>query len=122
MGFPALSMPDAEQARRAIVAVKTTMARKSRRYQTGSLSSRGTKRKVYVLRYYEPVLLSGGKVGSTRRSAVLGAVSEVGTKKQAWVVADAILRRLNLGHHRPQSVRTLAEFAKNDWAQQFFPP
>jgi integrase len=112
---------NAEQAGRAIVEVKTTMARKNRRYQTGSLLIRGAKRKVYVLRYYEPVLLSGGKVGNTRRSVVLGAVSEIGTKKQAWVVADSILRQLNLGHHRPQSVRTLAEFAKNDWAPTVLP-
>ena len=122
MGFPALTMPrNAEQAGRAIVEVKTTMARKSRRYQTGSLLIRGTKRKVYVLRYYEPVLLSGGQVGNTRRSVVLGAVSEIGTMKQAWVVADTILRRLNLGHHRPQSVRTLTEFARNDWAPTVLP-
>jgi integrase len=119
LGFPALTMPNVEQAGRAIVEVQTTMAR--RRYQTGSLLIRGTKRKVYVLRYYEPVLLSGGKVGSSRRSVVLGAVSEIGTKKQARIVADAILRRLNLGHHRPQSVRTLAEFSKNDWAPTVLP-
>lgn len=114
------TMPqNAEQAGRAIVEVQTTMAR--RRYQTGSLLIRGTKRKVYVLRYYEPVLLSEGKVGNSRRSVVLGPVSEIGTKKQARIVADAILRRLNLGHHRPQSVRTLAEFSKNDWAPTVLP-
>lgn len=91
-----------------------------RRYQKGSLQIRGKNRK-YVLRYYESVLLPDGKVGSTRRSVVLGFVSEVGKKKQARLIADSILRRLNLGHHRPQSVRTLAEFALNDWAPTVLP-
>jgi integrase len=52
---------------------------------------------------------------------VLGAVSEIGTKRQARIAADAILRQFNLGHHRPQSVRTLAEFSKNDWAPTVLP-
>jgi integrase len=52
---------------------------------------------------------------------VLGPVSEIGIKKQARIVADAILRRLNLGHHRPQSVRTLTVFANNDWAPTVLP-
>lgn len=117
----AITLPaDAERARRAIgEKEEITMAR--RRYQTGSLLIRGKKQKKYVLRYYEPVLLLEGKVGTSRRSVVLGTVSEIGSKKQAREMAAAVLRRLNLGHHRPQSVRTLTEFANQDWAPTVLP-
>ncbi len=91
------------------------------RYQAGWLFVRGKKRKVYVLRYYEPALLLNEKRGHIKRSVVLGLVSEIGGKKQARVIADGILRRLNLGQARAQSVRTLADFAQHEWAPTILP-
>jgi hypothetical protein len=65
---------------------------------------RGKTRKVYVLRYYEPVVLSDGKLSGTRRSVALGAVSEIGIKKQAYLVADSILRRAAIWTQIQESV------------------
>lgn len=107
-----------EQARRAIIK-EALMAR--RRYQTGSIFVRGTRRKVYVLRYYEPVLLPNGKVGSTRKAVVLGAVSEIGTKKQAMMVAENCLRSVNGGQHRPQSIMTFDQFVRERWIPATMP-
>lgn len=59
----------------------------ARRYQRGSLVIRGTRRKVYVLRYYESVLLPDHSLGRARRSRILGPVSEIGTKRKAWEIA-----------------------------------
>jgi len=109
---------DAEQARRAIEK-EDPMVR--HRYQAGSLLIRGLRRKAYVLRYYKSVLLPDGKLGRTRKSIVLGLVSEIGNKKQARIIADGILRGVNLGQYCPQSARTLAEFAMHDWSPTVLP-
>lgn len=92
-----------------------------RRYQTGSLLIRGTRRRVYVLRYYEPVLLGDGKIGCSRKSVVLGLVSQIGSKKQAHVIADALLRRVNSGQFRPQSVLTFERFVRERWVPAEMP-
>lgn len=107
-----------EQARRAIMK-EALMAR--RRYQTGSIFVRGTRRKVYVLRYYEPVLLPCGKVSSTRKSVVLGSVSAIGTKKQAMMVAENCLRQINGGQYRPQSIMTFDQFVRERWIPAAMP-
>jgi len=52
---------------------------------------------------------------------VLGLVSEIGNKKQARIIADGILRGVNLGQYCPQSARTLAEFAMHDWSPTVLP-
>lgn len=92
-----------------------------RRYQTGSILVRGTKRKVYVLRYYEPVLLPNGTVGKTRKSVVLGSVAEVGTKRQAMVMAEESLRKFNGGEFRPQSIMTFDQFVRDRWIPAAMP-
>lgn len=92
-----------------------------RRYQTGSILVRGTKRKVYVLRYYEPVLLPGGNVGRKRKATVLGSVCEIGTKRQAMVIAESCLRQINGGQHRPQSVMTFDQFVRERWIPAAMP-
>lgn len=92
-----------------------------RRYQTGSILVRGTRRKMYVLRYYVPVLLPNGKTGSTRKAVMLGAVSEVGTKRQAMTVAERYLREINGGQYRPQSVMTFNQFVRERWIPAAMP-
>jgi integrase len=91
------------------------------RYQSGSVLIRGRRRKVYVLRYYEPVLLPDGKVSSTRKSVVLGLVREIGTKKQARVIADGCLRHVNIGRPRPQSTMTFEQFVRERWVPAEMP-
>ncbi len=92
-----------------------------RRYQSGSIFVRGTRRKVYVLRYYEPVLLPNGRVGSTRKAVVLGPVNEIGTKKQAMMVAENRLREVNGGRHVPQSIMTFDQFVRERWIPAAMP-
>lgn len=107
-----------EQARRAIPK-EVSMAR--RRYQSGSVLVRGKKRKVYVLRYYEPVLLPNGKLSNTRKAVVLGLVSEIGTKRQAMMAAESCLRQVNAGQHRPQSIMTFDQFVRERWIPAAMP-
>lgn len=92
-----------------------------RRYQTGSILVRGTRRKVYVLRYYEVVLLPSGNVGRTRKATVLGSVGEIGTKRQAMVIAESHLRQINGGQHRPQSIMTFDQFVRERWIPAAMP-
>ncbi|HKV26719.1 MAG TPA: site-specific integrase [Candidatus Acidoferrales bacterium] len=92
-----------------------------RHYQTGSIFVRGTKRKVYVLRYYERVLLPNGRVGKTRKSVVLGPVSEIGTKKQVMMTAESCLRQVNDGQYRPQSIMTFDQFVRERWIPAAMP-
>ena len=94
------------------------MARK--RYQKGSLFVRGTGRKVYVLRYYENVLLPDHSLGRTRRSVVLGPVNEVGSKREAWKMTEHVLREVNQGRQRPNSSITFGELARQ-WEENILP-
>src|SRR5713226_8379021 len=109
--------PSAEQAERAIPKQAFKMARK---YQRGSLIVRGTRRKVYVLRYYESVLLPDRSLGRARRSKILVAVSDIGTKRRAWELAETILQRVNLGMERPQTTLSFGQFAKQ-WEEKILP-
>lgn len=92
-----------------------------RRYQTGSILIRGARRKMYVLRYYEPVLLPNGGTGSIRKSVVLGAVHDIGNKKQAMQVAQTHLRHINGGQHQAQSIMTFDQFVRERWIPAAMP-
>ncbi len=92
----------------------------ARKYQRGSLIVRGTRRKVYVLRYYESVLLPDRSLGRARRSRILGSVSEVGTKRKAWEIAETIMREANLSMDRPETTLTFGQFAKL-WEEKILP-
>ncbi len=65
---------DAEQAGRAIY--RGTMARRG--FQQGSLFQRGTRRKVWVARWWEDVIQRDGTLGRMRRSEVIGTQSLLG--------------------------------------------
>src|SRR5208282_4811761 len=92
----------------------------ARKYQKGSLIIRGTRRKVYVLRYYESVLLPDRSLGRARRSRILGPVSDIGTKRKAWEIAETIMREANLSAERPQATLTFGQFAKL-WEERILP-
>jgi integrase len=92
----------------------------ARKYQRGSLVIRGARRKVYVLRYYESVLLPDRSLGRSRRSRILGTVSEIGTKRKAWEIAQTIMREANLSVERPEATLTFGHFAKL-WEERILP-
>jgi integrase len=92
----------------------------ARKYQRGSLSVRGKRQKVYVLRYYESVLLPDHSPARARRSRILGEVSEIGTKRKAWEIAETIMRGANLSMKRPEATLTFRQFAKL-WEEKILP-
>jgi integrase len=90
-------------------------------FQKGSLSQRGTRKKVWVARWWEPVIGPDNAPGRIRRSEVLGAVSEITTKREAMRMLDDLLRKVNSGDFRPQAVWTFRSFVKNRWKPEAFP-
>src|SRR5216683_350626 len=112
---------DAEQAGRAIEVPEKggTMARRG--FQQGTLFQRGTRRKLWVARWWEDVIKVDGTLGRLRRSEVIGTVAEFPTRRKAMQVLSQKLRALNRGDARPQSVRTFANFVKDDWMPVILP-
>ena len=74
---------DEEQAGRAIEIPRKgeTMARRG--FQQGSLFQRGTRRKLWVARWWEDVIQADGTLGRLRRSEVIGTVAEFPTRRLA---------------------------------------
>ncbi len=95
------------------------MARRS--FQQGSLFQRGTRRKVWVARWWEGVIQADGTIGRMRRSEVIGTVAELPTRRQAMLVLSDRLQSLNSGTIRPQSNRTFGDFVKEDWMPVVMP-
>jgi len=81
--MPTTLEADAEQAGRAIEVPEKggTMARRG--FQQGMLFQRGTRRKLWVARWWEDVIVAGGTLGRIRRSEVLGTVAELPTLRKA---------------------------------------
>lgn len=82
-----------------------------RRYQKGCLLKKGG---IWVLRYREDVLSPDGSPARVHRAVVLGSLR---TKKEAERAADACLRTVNDGAHRPQTTITFLDF----WTTYFEP-
>ncbi len=55
------------------------MARRG--FQQGSLFQRGTRRKLWVARWWEDVIQADGTLGRLRRSEVIGTVAEFPTRR-----------------------------------------
>jgi len=96
------------------------MSRK-RCFQKGSLFKRGTRPKVWVARWWEPVIGPDNKPGRIRRSEVLGAVADIGTKRDAMRMLDDLLRKVNNGDFRPQAVWTFRSFVEDRWKPDVYP-
>src|SRR6185437_5595194 len=56
-----------------------------------------------------------------RRSAVLGTLTEIPTKREAQQMLDDLLRRANSGAHRPQAVLTFKQFVEDRWKPDVYP-
>jgi len=80
------------------------MARRG--FQQGTLFQRGTRRKVWVARWWVDVIQINGTPGRIRRSEVIGTVADLPTRRKAMQVLSQKLKAINSGDARPQSVRT----------------
>ena len=97
--------------------------RMSRRrcHQEGSLFKRGTRKKVWVARWWEEAIGSENKIERIRRSEVLGTIAEIPTKREAQQLLDDLLRRTNSGEHRPQAILTFKNFVEDRWKPDLYP-
>jgi len=96
------------------------MTRK-RCFQDGSLFKRGTRRKVWVARWWEPVIGPDNVPGRIRRSEVLGTVAEMPSIREARQRLSDLLRKVNSDDYRPQSVWTFRSFVEGRWKPEVFP-
>jgi len=84
------------------------------RHQDGCLCTRGKRRKVWVLRWREDVLMPDGSLYRSHRAKTLGPVSKI-TRQQARQALQERLGPLNLGLLRPQATMTLEDFVRVEW-------
>lgn len=92
-----------------------------RRYQQGCLFVRGTKRKVWVLRYREDVMLPSGQIDRVNRSEIIGALADIPTRRLAQRIVDTKLRVINQGIYRPKTTLTFRVFVESHWKPNLLP-
>ena len=90
-------------------------------FQEGSLFKRGTRKKVWVARWWEPVIGPGNVPGRIRRSEVLGAVADIPTIREARQRLSDLLHRVNSGDYRPQAIWTFRSFVEDRWKPEVYP-
>jgi len=71
---------------------------------------RGKRRKVWVARWREEVILADGSAGRVMRSLVLGPVSEIGGRREARRLLDAHLNPINQRQYRPEATMLFSKF------------
>jgi integrase len=79
-------------------------------YQNGCLFIRGKRRKVWVARWREDVILADGSTNRVMRSVVLGPVSEIAGRREARRLLDARLNPINQGQYRPEGTMLFSKF------------
>jgi integrase len=79
-------------------------------YQNGCLFVRGKRRKMWVARWREDVILADGSAGRVMRSVVLGPVSEIAGRREARRLLDARLSPINQGQYRPEATMLFSKF------------
>ena len=67
------------------------------------------------------MILADGSRGRIQRSAVLGLVSEIPTRREAQSLLEQRLRPLNQGTQRPQSTVRFEVFVENEWRTLILP-
>ena len=92
-----------------------------RRYQAGCLFKRGKRRKVWVARWREDVLLEGGQLGRLHKSVVLGTIAELPTKRHALTKLDEHIRPVNQGTRRPEALISFGVFVETQWSALVLP-
>jgi integrase len=83
-----------------------------RRFQRGSLVLRGTRRKVWVARWREDVILANGSVQRVRNAEVLGTLQDYKTKRLAERALEQRLSEVNSLTYKPRPTSTFREFAE----------
>ena len=92
-----------------------------RRYQQGCLFVRGKKRKVWVLRYREDVMLPDGQIARVNRSEILGPLVDIPTRRIAQRLVESRLRAINQGVYRPKTTLTFRQFVETQLQPSIFP-
>jgi integrase len=67
------------------------------------------------------VILADGSRGRMHRSVVLGAVSDIPTRREARTLLEQRLRPLNQGTQRPQSTVRFKDFVESEWKTLVLP-
>jgi integrase len=91
-----------------------------RQFQQGLLFKRGTRRKVWVARWWEDVIGLNGQIGRIRRSEVLATVADYPSRRDAQQLLTERLQSLN-SSDRPQSSCTLRDFVQERWLPEVLP-
>lgn len=92
-----------------------------RRFQKGQLFKSGKRRKMWVGRWREGVVLKSGEVRQIRRWQVLGSVAEIPTRNEAQALLDERMRSANQGAMRPAAFLTFGAFVEEQWKSLVFP-
>ena len=92
-----------------------------RGFQQGSLFQRGTRKKVWVARWWEDVVEKDGAVRRVRRAETVGPVAQFPSRRAAMQVLSARLRSINEGTPRAHSVRVFRDFAVEDFSPVVLP-
>ena len=92
-----------------------------RRFQSGRLFKRGKRRKVWIGRWREDVMLADGTIGEIRRSVVLGLVADLPTRREAQIRLEEKVRPVNQGTTRPESYVTFGVFVEQQWKTLVLP-
>lgn len=88
-----------------------------RRYQKGRVFLRGKRCPVFVGRWREDMVQADGSIKRIERSAILGTLSEIKTKRLAQRQLDLRLNPINSPAYRPGRAMSLAELAER-WQEQ----
>ena len=92
-----------------------------RRFQKGQLFKSGKRRKMWVGRWREDMLLEGGTIGQVRRWQVLGSLADFPTRREAQALLDERLRAVNAGASRPESSIAFGTFVEEQWKALVLP-
>jgi len=85
------------------------------------LFKRGKRRKVWVARWREDVLLEGGQLGRLQRSVVLGTVAELPTRRDALTKLEEHIRPINQGTTKPEASMSFGVFTESQWSALVLP-
>jgi hypothetical protein len=85
------------------------------------LFKRGKRRKVWVARWREDVLLESGQLGRLHKSVVLGLVADLPTRRDALTKLEEHIRPVNQGTTRPEAMMSFGVFAETQWSALVLP-
>src|SRR6266852_4359341 len=100
---------DIGKGRRANLRMERKIMARSQ-YQNGCLFVRGKRRKVWVARWREDVILANGSASRVMRSVVLGPVSEIAGRREARRLLDTHLNPVNQRQYRPEGTMLFSQF------------